>query len=115
MNQEDLRADGEAVYFSALASLDELPHGMRVLVVLNWVKYIMARFTDRIVPENEPNLAPVFAVLCAEFSEMVLELPVTFAEQLDASPCGQCSECVKERKARSERPTEPAPKGEVVN
>lgn len=114
--EAELTEDGEAVYYSALSSLDELPsHGMRAIVVLNWVKYIVAQLTDQMVPKEESNLAPVFTMLCGEFAEMVLELPETFADQLDAPPCGVCPACIAARSDLSERPTEPAPKDETVN
>jgi hypothetical protein len=90
-----LPLDGEAVYYSALASLDELPtHHMRALVVLNWVKYIIVRLTDDVTPEHITDLSPIFGALCNDFAELVLGLPEKFSHQLDGRPCGKCPACL---------------------
>jgi hypothetical protein len=82
-----------AVYFSALASLDELEsHEDRCAVVFNWVKYIMAMRSVDITPPGRDSLLPAFAMLCSQFACKVMDLPDEIGPELDM-PCGKCKRC----------------------
>ncbi len=117
---EDISGQAEAVYYSALALLDELPsHEQRKIVVMNWVKYVLVLQAQEMVGEHPSELMPVFSALCSLFVMQVLRLPHKFASELEEglTPCGLCPECIAAgiEPPVSERPTEPAPKDETIN
>lgn len=103
----------EATYFSVLGLLDELPsHEQRVLVALNWVKYVMLTQADASSRGMGSVAIAKFRLLCLEFAFRVADLPDMLDEETERV-C-TCDRCV-ERRASAERPTEPAPRDETVN
>jgi len=117
---EEISDQAEAIYYSALALLDELPsHDQRALVVMNWVKYVLAMRAEATTQLFPDALMPVFSALCSLFASQVLRLPAKFADELEAglTPCGVCPQCIAAgiEPPVSERPTEPAPKDETIN
>lgn len=83
------RDAAKAVYYSVLASLDELPtHRDRVETVMNLVKYILAKEVDA-----HPRLDRVeaFGQEALNFGLNVIDLTSMITP---AGGCGECPRCV---------------------
>ncbi len=92
-NQE--QGDDEAVYYSALASLDTLTHNDRVEVLLNWVKYVMLTEAADVMAEGTADLSPEFGKLCFEFATQVIGLPTRYRQRHGMEErCGKCPACI---------------------
>ncbi len=84
----------EAVYYSALASLDELPsHQARMWAVMNWLKYVLLiEARDKTPPGAD--LAPVFTTLCTDTAVNVMDMPDVYVHLRGRNNCGQCPSCI---------------------
>lgn len=82
----------EAVYYSALALLDELPtHEARAMVAMNWVNYVIFNEANDLTPSREFDISPMFHSLCLEFALRVMSLPETYVARRDAGcSCPRC-------------------------
>ncbi len=89
-----LNPEVEAVYYSSLASLDELPYGEQALVVMNWTKYVLSKWAASKAPISSPEFPDHFQLLCLDFARQVLQLPDHFAEFIDNHGCGRCPKCI---------------------
>ena len=88
----DKMDQAEAVYYAALATLDELETiEERMSVVMNWVKYIALRQAKENTPKGD-SLLPAFNGLCLSFAYAVIELPAMYASQFDGKDfhCAHC-------------------------
>jgi len=107
MNKE-VSTDAQAVYYSALASLDELSSRDKFLVVINWVKYLVLNRSIEVTLDEHASLYPAFDYLCKDFARQVTGLPEQFADILDDRPCGTCEACrATGIKPRAERVIDP--------
>ncbi len=93
MSEEESMGGEEAVYYSALSSLDALKTDEeRAMVVINWVKYIL--LTEAASIMGDGDLLPTFRHLCRRFAVSVMGLPRLYKERHDAGlSCGLCAEC----------------------
>lgn len=89
MENEEATEEGskkaEAVYYAALALLDELPREDRRLVVLNWVKYITLTEAAPHPPDGEDGLRrsmEAMTALCRQFAFRVLSLPHLYVDSM---------------------------------
>ena len=77
-----------AVYYSALASLDELTEAHRKRVVMNWVKYVALKES---AANGQSFVA--FAKVCIEMSDDIMDLPETYLMEMDKHQRGECPRC----------------------
>lgn len=77
-----------AVYYSALASLDELTEPHRRRVVMNWVKYLALKESA----DNGPSFVK-FAKCCIEMSDDIMGLPEVYLIEMDKHDRGECPRC----------------------
>ncbi len=108
-------ADGEAVYYSVLSSIDEIPdYEERRLLLLNLFKYIALTEAPNGIgldPANHNLLRAKYMSLCRVFALQVVGLPLLYDEAFSEPPCGVCPECVE----AGVKPPEPEPVDPTVN
>lgn len=79
-----MAGDPEAVYWSALSSLDELSEDDRARVALNWVKYILLKEAGAHAGGSNIEKFKRYEVLCATFALDVTSLPDQWIQRLRA-------------------------------
>jgi hypothetical protein len=86
------RDAAKAVYFSVLASLDELPtHADRVETVMNLVKYVLVKATDAGCSKPGESRIEAFSRHAMAFGLDVIDLPAMIKDDGD---CGECPRCI---------------------
>lgn len=98
----EISPEVEAVYYSALASLDELQHGEQALVVMNWVKYVLSNWANHKAPGYGADFHLTLVMLCHDFAVQVIDLPEKYDAMFRNQGCGNCARC----KARGVKPPE---------
>lgn len=95
MSDDTMGRKDEAVYFSVLSLLDELPLPARKIVAMNWVKYVLIAEAAQQSPiENRVSMG-VLSDLCLDFAQHVVMLPSVYMSKLkDHPPCGLCEHCL---------------------
>ena len=98
-------SQAEAVYYSVLSLLDELPGNReRELVALNWAKYVLLTRASDVSARSNTTITEAFSILCGHFALNVVNLADMYKKDThDLAPCGKCDACL-ERDARRNEP-----------
>lgn len=94
--------EARAVYYSALASLEELPtYEERIQVAINWFKEVLVKRANELAGKgSKKDHLEAFNTLVCLAIEDILELPDTYAELLGLDPCS-CAKCTSRRLERA--------------
>lgn len=105
VTEEDWDVAGQALYYSTLALLDELPsYDHRARVVMHWVRYIIAGEADESTPKGkgQNEVMAAFSLLCREFAKNVVILPASVQRVDDrGEACGRCAACQAKAEAHA--------------